>query len=160
VVRGILLFVVPCVAIAFWICTIGYQHHVLEIHDGNSGFRIVSNHSPFEIDVPGKEFASQVPGGILVETNDRVQGNSIQPRWYDWASFVDTKQVVTLPTGTNTLDFWINDVHFELVGSELISGQSRWSLRSAGMTTIDVDRLAPSLGMPPRPAVTKKMLVR
>jgi hypothetical protein len=159
-VRGLLLFVVPCVGIAVWICTIGYQRHVLEIRDGNSGFRIVSRHSPFEIEVPGKEFATLVPGGTFVETKDRVEGSSIQPRWYAWASFVDTKQIVRLPVGTSTLDFWANDVHFELAGGELVSGQRRWQFKPNGMTTIDLDRLTPTIGPPPRTAVTKKMLGR
>lgn len=144
VLRAIVFVVLPMIVVIAWLATDGYQRHVLEVHDGDATFQIVSRRSPFEISLPAAEFAKPVPGGTFAVVEDRVVGSSIQPRSYDWSSYAKTNQIVTLPQGSGMLDFWINDVNFQLVAGEVISGEKRWLLKPGRTITIEVDRLPPT----------------
>jgi hypothetical protein len=145
VLRAIVFVVLPAIVVVAWLATAGYQRHVLEVRDGDAAFRIVSRRSPFEISLPSAEFAKPVPGGTFAVVEDHVVGNSIQPRSYDWSSYAKTDQVVTLPRGSESLEFWINDVQFQVAAGEVVSGEKRWLLKPGRTITIEVDRLPPTM---------------
>src|SRR5690349_2542030 len=77
VLRLILFLVLPLATVIAWLATSGYQHHVVEMRVGDSGFRIVSHRSPFEVSVSSQEFARMAPGGMFAKIEDRVVGSSI-----------------------------------------------------------------------------------
>lgn len=147
--RVTMLVVLPLAMFVAWLATTGYQRHVLQVRRGDTGFRIVSRRSPFEISIPSADFARMVPGGIFSHIEDHVSGESIQPRSYDWASYVKTEQEVQLQEGVKTLDFWVNDVNFQLANGELMCGERRWLLKSGSTITIDVDRIPPTTNTKP-----------
>lgn len=147
-IRIVLFVVFPFALFVVWLTMIGYQRHVLEVHVGDTGFRIISHRSPFEVSVPSEDFGHPIPGDMLVQT-EKVNASSIQPRLYIWSSYSDTKQVVTLPGGVSTLDFWVNEVHFEMAAGEVVSGERRWLMRPGQLVNIEVDRLPATLPSPP-----------
>jgi hypothetical protein len=147
-----LLVVIPLVGAIAWFTVVGYQKHVVEVHSGDVGFRIVSHKSPFEVSVASVDFAKPVAGGLFNSIHDRLISDRLQPCSYEWASIVSTVQRAKLPSGEQNYEFMINDLPFRLSGAELICGEKRWLLPQGVTVTIELDRLPSPAPVPARPA--------
>ena len=142
--RGLAILVgIPLATLLAWLVLVGYERHVLEIHNGPDVIRFVSRHGPFEVCEPGGYFDVQprgVPGLYVVES---LSGPKVEPRSYDAAFLASTAQRIELPPGTTGFAVEINGHIFELRARELLGDQQTWALAPGRTLDIDVDRVAP-----------------
>lgn len=152
-----LLIGLPLVGALAWAVLIGYQSHVVEIHQGDLAVRLVSRSAPFEVYQVDSITVVAVNGGIFAQIDEHLEGPEIEPRLYDWATIAATEQVVNLPQSQGAFPFIVNGLMFQIEGREIYCGERRWLLVPGSVVTIDVDTIPVPASAPVRPPAESKV---